>query len=584
MNIKLPNKKKRNVIFLSILAFLFFVSGSFLLWRVNQESRLDPLEGEAGSVGSCCCPKGENCGGACPSYTICPTGTECNKHSSCSHLNAECGVCQYVQQGCYWGHQFPSGVVDDKNACYCSVNQTWKKSDSCKCAGNCAGEVPRDCTKSKVCEFPKNAFLGPGMTSCTCMNWWEQKAAANSISGSYCTSAPPVCSISKTCAQYDMLDCGISGDGKSKSGCTRMSDASCKSYCPGCQNMSVFYLYCKSKPVVPTPNVCDGGNWESKPSGTYLYCDEILYSFVAKDSDGINKSSINVKVNGDARVNASQISLKTGDTEVRVTETLSTEENCLDPGEYTIETNWTDKKGATSTQCALTTSFTVLEEVENPNWDITKTVIESCIDENTDDPKSKLDYIVTVRNQGEGAGQITSVEDILDNKVLEGYMVNISSKGEFHNGFIIWALTEADREFAPGQSKSYTYSYIVPSNAFGLYENTVTAFPLEGSPLIANASITADCVISEFPEEEVVPESPTVPETGIFDNSQTAILIGLGLLVLGFSWTGIGRRVFVLSKGIISKTKITVRDVREGERLKKDINRKKNFEKKVVKD
>ncbi len=43
-----------------------------------------------------------------------------------------------------------------------------------------------------------------------------------------------------------------------------------------------------------------------------------------------------MKVNGNDRVNARKTTIKTGDTEVRVDETLSTETNCLKSGDYTI--------------------------------------------------------------------------------------------------------------------------------------------------------------------------------------------------------------------------------------------------------
>jgi len=601
----LPKKNKRNVIILSILAFVFLASGIFLLWRVNQEKELSPGESDAGSVGSCCCPAGKNCGGACPSYTICPSGTTCNSTesgggSTCKYLNSNCGVCQYTAQGCYRGDQMGSGVYDcsgnpvntSSSVCYCTsgsgVDKCWKKSDLCKCMGNCGGETPADCTKSKVCEFPKSAFLGPGMTSCTCLNWWEQKAAANSITGSYCTAAAPKCSISKTCAQYDMLDCGISGDGQSKAGCTKKTDASCKSYCPGCNNMSVFYLYCKEKPEEPPPPppsvpVCDGGNWDNlgKPTGVYPYCSEIGYSFVAKDADGVNKSTIVVKVNGDVRVNASKNTIKAGDKEVRVKETLSTETNCLEAGDYTISAVWKDTKGAggAGTNCTLTTSFTVAEEIKNPDWDITKIPVESCIDDNTENPKAKLEYVITVKNKGEGSGEIVSIVDTLDSKVLEEYIEEISSDGEFSGGKISWLLTGTDRQFAPGQSKTYTYSYIVPKDAFGTYDNTVEAVPSAGSSLIANASIIADCIIQELEEPEEEPETPPdepLPGTGIFDDGQGALILGFALLFLGFTWRILGRGIIVSVQGTLGFV--------QGVNEKKREEVKKKFESKVIRD
>jgi hypothetical protein len=57
MEVMLPNKNKRNVIILSILAFVFLGSGIFLLWRVNQEEDLSPEYSEAGGSNEGCAPE-----------------------------------------------------------------------------------------------------------------------------------------------------------------------------------------------------------------------------------------------------------------------------------------------------------------------------------------------------------------------------------------------------------------------------------------------------------------------------------------------------------------------------------------------
>jgi hypothetical protein len=336
-------------------------------------------------------------------------------------------------------------------------------------------------------------------------------------------------------------------------------------------------------PPPPPDPVCDGGNWDNlgKPSGVYPYCSEIKYSFVAKDSDGVNKSTIVVKVNGDVRVNASKTTIKTGDQEVRVKETLSSETNCLEAGDYTISAVWKDKEGAggAGTDCSLATSFTVAEEIKNPDWDITKIPVESCIDDNTEDPKAKLEYIITIENTGEGAGEIISVVDTLDTKVLEEYIEEISSNGEFSGGEISWLLTGTERQFEAGESKTYTYSFIVPKDAFGTYDNTVEAVPSAGNSLIANASIIADCIIQEPEEPEDEPEIPPdepLPGTGIFDDGQGALILGFALLFLGFTWRILGRGIIVSIQGTLGFV--------EGVNEKKREEVKKKFESKVVRN
>jgi len=254
----------------------------------------------------------------------------------------------------------------------------------------------------------------------------------------------------------------------------------------------------------------------------------------------------------------------------------------LEPGDYKISASWKDVKGAggVGTACALTTSFTIAEEVKNPDWNITKIPVESCIDDNTENPKAKLEYVITIKNTGEGSGEIVSITDTLDSKVLAEYVEGISSNGEFTGGKITWALTETDKQFAPGQSKTYTYSLLIPKEAFGTYNNTVEAVPSEGNSLIANSSVTADCVIQGPPEEPVVPPEEPLPDTGIFDDGQNSLILGFALLILGFTWRIIGSNALLLINNAIDLKK----KVSKERELKISRKRKKNFERKVVKD
>ena len=217
--------------------------------------------------------------------------------------------------------------------------------------------------------------------------------------------------------------------------------------------------------------------------------------------------------------------------------------------------DWKDTKGATSTNCALSTTFTVSEEVLNPDWDISKGVVEKCIDENTADPSSQLTYTVTVKNTGAGEGTITKIVDSLDAKVLEAYISNISNSGIYADGDITWTLSDTDKVFVADQSKVFTYIITVPKDTFGTYANTVTAYPAEGENVIANANVVADCVVE-------------APDTGIFDSTWAKILVGVVFI-------GVGVNYLQISK-FTKKLYISVNEF-------SDDRRKKNFEKKVVK-
>jgi hypothetical protein len=654
MEVILPNKNKKRIIILSILAFVFLASGIFLLWRVNQPETVAPEDSEAASAEYC---QSIGC------YYHAPT-------NSCTGID-----------GCVWrdgtGDQHCGGSCGSGRGACAGVERSAGGTPMCcsPCSApppptppaNCVPEYPPyNAMPYETTPAPKKSELilyyraippytalaqfiieGPNGQRHTInasssqvriktgiilekgekarmRTVYEKPGGGVAIGwqpvnpGNTCGSGAMGPPQNGNCERYPKIDVSSYISWADSFGgetlISRQCWADAKEW-EGDYDFNDFFVQLYYLPIAPPPPppvpVCDGGNWDNlgKPSGVYPYCSEIKYSFVAKDTDGVDKSTIVVKVNGNDRVNARKTTIKTGDTEVRVDETLSTETNCLKSGDYTITASWKDKKGAggPGTKCALTTSFTVAEEIKNPDWDITKIPAESCVDDNTENPRAKLEYVITIKNKGEGSGEITSIVDTLDSKVLEEYIEEIGSNGEFSGGKISWVLTGTDRQFAPGQSKTYTYSFIVPKDAFGTYDNTVEAIPSVGNSLIANASIITDCIIQE-PEEpipgEPIPEEPIdepetppdepLPGTGIFDDTKTAMISGFLLIILGFTWRFFGRGVYLsvefLGK-VPRKISIQMKDLKSDIRAKRRIKeikvadrRKKDFERKVVKD
>jgi hypothetical protein len=666
MEVRLPNKNKKNIIILSILAFVFLASGIYLLWRVNQPETVAPEEGEA----VCDCPDGytyfamdedpegylycvdnswkETMPGACykPVTNCTPPGYSGGR----GWVSADCisptppsppplpDYC-VAEYPAYNALPYTTTAASKKSELilyyqvippYTALAQFVITDPDGQDHTITASSTKKRIATGIILEAGEKATVKAVYETAggkAAVGWQPVNPGNTCGSG---VMGPPQ---NNDCKRYEKKDVSSYISWADSSGdetlISRQCWADAKEW-EGDYDFNDFFVQFYYLPIVsPPPPVCDGGDWDTngKPSGVYPYCSDIAYSFVAKDADGVDKSSIIVKVNNDVRVNASKATIKTGDKEIRVKETLSTETNCLEPGDYTISAVWKDVKGAggVGTACALATSFTVAEEIKNPDWNITKIPAESCIDDNTENPKAKLEYTITIKNTGEGSGEITSIVDTLDSKVLETYIENISSNGKFAGGKISWTLTGTDGQFTPGQSKTYTYSLLIPKDAFGTYDNTVTAVPSEGNSLIANASVTADCIVQESqePEEEPVvppeePEAPSeepealpeepeappeepetppeepLPETGIFDNSQNTLLAGFGLLILGFTWRIFGKGIFVsiefLGK-VPKKISIQMRDIKEDIRAKKRIKemkiadkRKKDFERKVVKD
>ncbi len=95
----------------------------------------------------------------------------------------------------------------------------------------------------------------------------------------------------------------------------------------------------------------------------------------------------------------------------------------------------------------------------------------------------------------------------MDSKVLEAYIDNISDSGEYDNGKIIWEF-ETGLEIASGNSKQFTYTILIPEEAYGTYENTAIAYSasVETNDI---RTLKLEEVLSET-NEEVARDSVTV--------------------------------------------------------------------------
>jgi hypothetical protein len=391
----------------------------------------------------------------------------------------------------------------------------------------------------------------------------------------------------------------------------------------GQNTITMSHLRSCASPGVPSPmsvhlyklclvqkNICQGGKWLKKPPATLDYGTVINpITIKTTDNNGLsdNKQDIVVTLNGTAvplcqtKVGVTCYYTDKGqgytEKEDNIKLLISPGQQYVAPGSYDVGVSWKDGLRIGGSKCTLQTSFTIAEEIKNPDWHITKSAIESCIDNNTENPKAKLEYTITIENKGEGNGEILSIVDTLDTKVLEEYIDKIGSNGEFSGGKISWPLTGTEGQFTAGESKIYTYSFILPKNAFGLYENTVKAVPAEGNPFTTNTSVTVDCIVDEPEEpvnEPVIPYNEPLPGTGIFDDGQGSLIFGFLLIFLGFTWRTLGKGVYssveLLGK-VSEKISIQIRDVKEAIRSERRIKqmrmaekRKKNFERKVVKD
>ncbi len=139
----------------------------------------------------------------------------------------------------------------------------------------------------------------------------------------------------------------------------------------------------------------------------------------------------------------------------------------------------------------------------------------------------KADYTVTVTNVGDGEGSIDKVVDKLDSKVLQEYVKEISNSGVYSLNTIIWDLQGEDEVFSPQENLKLTYSIQIPQEAFGIYQNTVTAYPRGGEDISDDARV-------EFTYDEEIPEKPPiVPQTGVLDTVLGRVTLGVSFIFLG---------------------------------------------------
>ena len=515
MAIRLKLTKKWKIIIIIIFVLILGGSGGYLLWRTNQPDTVAPTESEAGGGAGACC---NNAG--------CVAGWVCDKSKPCS----ECEPPSAVGLGptCGTG-KCRAGFSCNSGEC-CPSNPLWT------CVRDDNPEDPEEGTCTTTCEWPEVLMSD----TCTC----EECNGTNGCSGNPPTTCtPPACGSGSDAG----TSVNVNGSGYTRGGY-------CTVYHKDCNNPSRIYRYCNTD---TSSNTCDSGEWLTKPTGSYKYCDPITYTAKAKDKDGIDKTSVEAKLNSVKRSPLSFTNETT--TTVDISESLSTNTNCLPVDDYTLDLKWKDKKGAGSTSCSLTTTFSILAEEQNPDWNITKTAAEQCIESGD----AQVIYTVKVKNTGAGTGSIDKIVDTLDSKVLASYITGtISNGGLFCSGNITWELEGADETFAANQEKTYTYTLVIPTTAFGSYTNTVTAYPTTGVNFSDSVAVVVDC------EQDI-------PQTGLFDSTISKIIAGIVLLLLGFNL----HRIDTSFRGVqnsLNKLTISIQD-NQSER------RKRNFEKKIVK-
>lgn len=193
---------------------------------------------------------------------------------------------------------------------------------------------------------------------------------------------------------------------------------------------------------------------------------------------------------------------------------------------------------------------------EEPVFVVVKQGSESC----TSEGAASINYTVTATNVGPISGVIDYVEDTYDPN-LQTYGItptNINPSFGVDNGSTIrWEGTVADRTFTSGETKTYSYSVLIPSNIL---------FRFAASGVVNDAEVqyttgSANTVTFSL-NTPIVCTIPEIPDTAIFDENSSYLLIGIFMIVAGiFVYkVGFGSSTIqvLINKGIESATEMVM--------------------------
>lgn len=280
--------------------------------------------------------------------------------------------------------------------------------------------------------------------------------------------------------------------------------------------------------VLTVENKCDGGGWTNKPS-SFTTDESFTMSGYAQDTDGIDLTSIAVKINNTSLSSSKITKKEDSDTKASWSTILSG----YTAGSYTTTVTWKDKKGTGGSSCTLTATFTVTEateeEVCKEYWDITDNACvlkEKCVANSSIPIEVEINGITTF-----------STRDL-----CQSFLSSDHWQVENNECVLVDSLSDA-----------------------------LAKFNTEGLEVFSSLS-ACQTTLDSTPSTPTV--TPTTPQTGLLDEAWGKIALGFGILAVGMlltkhdvfelDWTGV--RV----QGEINKTK------KKGEV-------KNGFEKRVVK-
>lgn len=209
-------------------------------------------------------------------------------------------------------------------------------------------------------------------------------------------------------------------------------------------------------------------------------------------------------------------------------EAINVNGSALPDADYDVQVLLEGNATSLITTPACTEDITVDSETPPPEENVIFSIIKEGSEVCLENGNVRIDYTINVTNYGDSTGVIESVIDQLDSDLVPLGIIptNINPTfGTYNNGVITWIGSELDRTFAAGQTKTYTYSLLIPLSNRSTFsasgvDNEVTVRYDDGISS-HRVNVPMKCTYNK------------IPETAIFDDPANYIILGSLLLMLG---------------------------------------------------
>lgn len=469
--------KKGIIVLVVVLSVISFGLG-FGVWKVTGLPNLSPIDSDAAGDGS---------GAPKCNYTPKQIADYAAKNCPGKAVNCDSSGNLYCLSGARYQCCDGTWAIGDSGASACGTKNWGGACEQDNTSQNCWCKSFKGC--GEKCTFP------PGTGAKV------QKMAENS------------------CGRF-MAFCEVDSQGNTKVSIGEAGD--CWEQRHICEN--------PASENVCEDNICEGGGLTGGSGRvTTTVGQSVEFCGYAYDVDGIDVNNINVKIDGtivgkatvtDACTNPADpiCTQYAGKKPVKwcYTYTATTE------GDKVISAEWKDTKGVTGASCKASREFTTA--VVQDEWVVDKNAARMCVDSDPNDVKVQLNYTITITNSAEEIKEISKIVDTLDTKVQSSYiqLQTINPGATVEGNVITWNLTGDAAKFNPGQTKTFTYTIVVPKTAFGTYYNKA-----EITPVGSDENIVVD---------ETIIASCDIPDTAIFDTVQSRLAVGVFLILVALAY------------------------------------------------